>query len=84
MPAYPWERIERGSRAHGEARAWEAWLGRVEAFARSTGLGDAVVMPMRATGEDRWKGAVLTSTGERRRLAYSIEKGLWFPGEGEG
>ncbi len=79
VPAYPWERIERGARARGEAHLWEEWVGRAGAFLRETGLGEPVVVPMRDAGEGEWRGSVETTRGEFRRLAYSVKKGLSFP-----
>jgi CRISPR-associated endonuclease/helicase Cas3 len=78
VPAYPGRRIERGARARGEAEAWNGWLRRAEAFLAATGLGSPVVIPMRTVCDKMWRGSVVTSKGETLRLAYSIEKGLWF------
>ena len=84
VPAYPGRRIERGARARGDAHAWPQWLRRAEAFLTAVGLGSPVVIPMRPAGSRMWRGDVTTNKGELIRLAYSIEKGLWFRREQQG
>jgi CRISPR-associated endonuclease/helicase Cas3 len=83
VPAYPGESIERGARARGEQGAWDAWSARMRDFLQQTGLGDAVVVPMRTGSDDSWRGSVVTTRGRRRRLAYSRNRGLWFRSEDE-
>jgi CRISPR-associated endonuclease/helicase Cas3 len=78
VPAYPWERVERGARARGEAAAWEEWLHRMDGFLSETGQRGTVLVPMRAEADGLWRGSVQMTDGKLRRLAYSIEKGLWF------
>ena len=84
VPAYPWERIERGARARGESAAWEAWEARATSFLEARGLGRAVLVPMRAHDDAGvFRGAVVTDRGDRKRLAYSMKRGLWFRNEGD-
>lgn len=84
LPAYPWERIERGARARGESAAWEEWERRASTFLQGTGLGQAVLVPMRRHGETgEFRGAVITDRGERKKIAYSTRRGLWFRMEDE-
>lgn len=79
VPAYPWERIERGSRARGEAHVWEEFCERATAFCKKMGLGAVVLVPMRPHGEDgEYRGVVETAEGKRKRLSYSKECGLFF------
>lgn len=85
VPAYPWEKIERGSRARGEAHAWEAFCERATSFCKQKGVGALVLVPMRAHGEDgEFRGVVETAQGQRKRLSYSKERGLWFRKEKSG
>ncbi|MBI4703270.1 MAG: hypothetical protein HY744_19305 [Deltaproteobacteria bacterium] len=48
------------------------------------GIGEPVIVPMRRATGDTWRGSVQTARGELRRLAYSIERGLWFRREDDG
>lgn len=81
VPAYPWEHLERGARARGEAAAWDAWLTRFTRFAEGMGLGDVVVVPMRERS-GAFFGRV-ESNRRTRRLGYSRQRGLWFRSEDE-
>jgi hypothetical protein len=83
VPAYPWEWIERGARPRCEVAEWQEWEERARSFLRAVGLGEPVLVPMRASGDGAWRGSVVSNRGEMRRLAYSTEKGLWFRLEGE-
>jgi len=79
VPSYPWERIERGARPSGEPSAWEEWEQCAESFLRQVGLGGAVLVPMRpAPGGGSWRGLVVTRQGKQIRIAYGLERGLWF------
>lgn len=78
VPAYPWERVERGTRARGEAHAWQSWEKRMTAFLQATGCGEPVIVPMRRKPDGDWGGDVVTTRGELRRLGYSTKVGLWF------
>lgn len=80
VPAWPWDGIERGARARGEWRAWEAWEQRCRRFLEQMGLGDVIVVPMR-TRDGCHSGRVTTRQGVAKRLRYSDTRGLWFPKE---
>jgi CRISPR-associated endonuclease/helicase Cas3 len=80
VPAYPWERIERGARARGPAREWEDWSRRFEAFAADVRLGQAVVVPVRER-DGVFRGRVETNR-QQKAIAYTTARGLWFPKEG--
>lgn len=84
VPSYPWESIERGVHACGEARDWETWERRARVFCDLTGLGDAVIVPMRSIENATWSGNVETRQGQRRGLSYARDKGLWFTREEPG
>lgn len=74
----PWEGDEEGARPRGEAADWEAWAKRCAGFLDAMGMGDVVVVPMRAVGTDRFRGSVRSETGRVRRLEYARRRGLSF------
>lgn len=80
VPAYPWDCIERGARAHGEWRAWEAWEQQCTRFLKAMGMGEVIVVPVTKRGEV-YAGRVTTSKGEAKRVRYGRTRGLWFPKE---
>jgi CRISPR-associated endonuclease/helicase Cas3 len=74
----PWESDEEGARPRGEVADWEAWSTRCRAFLEAMGMGDVVVVPMRAAGDGRFRGSVRSETGRVRRLDYTRRRGLSF------
>ena len=87
IPAYDWKRIESAVRVPGDARAFEAWRTRAERFLGAMRLGDAVIVALTPRVQDGtviYRGRILEKRGkasEQRRIAYSVEQGLWFPTE---
>ena len=75
--------LEAGVRARGEAADWEAWHARMRSFLKVVGVGEPLIVPMRAQREEGagFAGRILKKNGKAVRARYSLEKGLWFPKE---